>query len=964
MKRTFLVTLLLAWTAADARAQTPFHVTGVAIDHDHGPMKDRIVGVTFSYDDCPSSGSCTPRAETWYQGTGADGRFDITAILPAAPTPYARNQKLTVSTYGSEAGVYIKRSASWNADPAFWTVDVTLRNAPAHVSQDGGYWARRIGCGEYPLFVVEGFDPGDSMKTGDRFDGGSWLGLLYASQLPGGGGLLDYLTSHNYSVYMLASGDRSGNSIRASEDGDITKGMAYQAVHLAKTITDQLHPGKPIVIGGYSAGGLTVRAGLTKWCDGSYQAASGGFLDAGCAAVSLWYSADSPQKGATAPISLQRYLHDDDILDQVEGIESIKHMMDSTAAQEMLRQSIGDQVCNTNCDDMFGCDSSDFHYTEECVVQTEIHDEFMAWVGGFPTRAGGGAVPSVGFSLGGRWRDDLGAPIRPDYCWNASEGWWAKFLENEVDCWGNHIMKVNTAGGTGECVPGSRMNSLLSANEKTGGVPWCPGDWHMVVSYPPTYISTDSALDWDVRDARWNDYWYAPDNLPHAAPIPAEAGGFLLAWITEYSTGAMQAPLCPEAGGPPQKSLGKKGVCRMTGGTGNEAAQVCTQSIEPLQVLVGTHRWGADVPAVGVLRSNDFGAASPAYTKINTGLTGAALDVHGVELDPFDSDIAYIYGPDGIYRNPKVWTDGVWTNVLSRGQFEAAAGRSFPSGWALIHAIPSPTVQGRIHALVEGQDLTAPRLEERYRYYALYSGDGGASWRAQQVGQTSGSAIAAVTGGTMSIRPSPTDPGRVWLTSKAYNFGGCVSYQSCSTVWQSSDGGSSWSENTLMRFGYTRTTHLAIPTGGDRLRFREPVGLGDPSLNGSTDDFLSVAWSVQIGGSPYYWARRPNSFYIEPTDPERIVVSATREFLVSEDAGRTWTRMTDHEAGNGYIVERGTSSWKSIVASAYTSVWNPSYYTNIAYTTNGGRSWQKRNGNLKDQTTALTMSVSAVRLRP
>ena len=288
---------------------------------------------------------------TWFQSTGSDGRFDIGVTFPAQPNAYAKNQKLVVDLFGSETSVFSKRTVAWNADPAFWTVDIVIRNAPANVSPDGGYWARKIGCGEYPVFVVEGFDPGDSMKTGDKADPTSWVGLLSASQLPnGGGGLLDYFTSHNYSVYLLSSGFNSANSIKADTSGDVTKGMAYQSVFLAKTILEQSHPGKPLVMGGYSAGGLTARAGLTKWCDGSYAGVSGGFLDAGCSAVTMWFSGDAPQKGAKGPpISLQRYVHDDEVIGDLTGVEVVQQMLDAPAAQEMLQQSIGPQLCNTNC---------------------------------------------------------------------------------------------------------------------------------------------------------------------------------------------------------------------------------------------------------------------------------------------------------------------------------------------------------------------------------------------------------------------------------------------------------------------------------------------------------------------------------------------------------------------------------------------------------------------------------------
>ena len=322
--------------------------------------------------------------------------------------------------------------------------------------------------------------------------------------------------------------------------------------------------------------------------------------------------------------------------------------------------------------------------------------------------------------------------------------------------------------------------------------------------------------------------------------------------------------------------------------------------------------------------------------------------------------------------NTRVWNDGAWTRILDKGQFEAAAGRVFPTGWVVLHATPSPTVQGRIHAIVEGRDATDPALEKRYRFYAMVSHDGGASWSAQQVGQSVGSGYANATGGTTSITASPTDPAKVWLTTKATQFNGCVAFTSCSTLWRSSDGGSSWVEVLPMRFGYTRTTHLLIPEEGNATnsigyRFREPVGGADPTLNGSEDGLSTAAWSLnpftQVGGSWANYARRANSFYAEPTDRKKLVLLAKNVFLMSADGGKNWVAKTPPGIGNGDIVERGTAPWKMAAAASYSYVWNSSLYTTIAYTTDNGTTWQKRNGNLKTMTTANAMSPTAVRIR-
>jgi hypothetical protein len=176
-----------------------------------------------------------------------------------------------------------------------------------------------------------------------------------------------------------------------------------------------------------------------------------------------------------------------------------------------------------------------------------------------------------------------------------------------------------------------------------------------------------------------------------------------------------------------------------------------------------------------------------------------------------------------------------------------------------------------------------------------------------------------------------------------------------------------------MRFGYTRTTFPYVPSEGNAnnavgFRFRQPVGSNDPVFSGSEDGLFTTAWSlnpfVQVGGSWANWIRRPNAFLAEPTDRDRIFAVAGNVMIMSSDGGHNWVARTPPGMGNSDILERGTAPWKLVVASAYSNVWNPSMYTTIAYTKDLGKTWVKKNGNLKDMTTALSMSLSSVRIRP
>lgn len=475
MKPTTRILSILVLLTTTASADTSFHVTGVAIDHESRPVAGGNVRATLTYDSCSAQGACTPTvAGTWFQSTGSDGRFDIGVTFPAQPNAYAKNQKLVVDLFGSETSVFSKRTVAWNADPAFWTVDIVIRNAPANVSPDGGYWARKIGCGEYPVFVVEGFDPGDSMKTGDKADPTSWVGLLSASQLPnGGGGLLDYFTSHNYSVYLLSSGFNSANSIKADTSGDVTKGMAYQSVFLAKTILEQSHPGKPLVMGGYSAGGLYGTRGPDEVVRWQLRRRVGRFPRRGLFRrydVVLRRCPPEGREGAAdlAP-ALRPRRRGDRRSDRRRGraadarctgcARDVAAIDRSAAVQhELLDGFLGGSV------DPFGCESTDYDFMDECTVHTNVHDDFMSWIGGYPTRAGGGRVPAIAFSLGTAWRDETGAIPKPAYCWDAAAGRGKKYFETKVQCYGNHNLYLDTAGGVNECTPGSVINSLLAFN--------------------------------------------------------------------------------------------------------------------------------------------------------------------------------------------------------------------------------------------------------------------------------------------------------------------------------------------------------------------------------------------------------------------------------------------------------------------------------------------------------------------
>jgi hypothetical protein len=497
----------------------------------------------------------------------------------------------------------------------------------------GKHWARRLGSGSRPVFIIEGFDPIDAN------DSDYALAFLRKAFLNGNApsnqaNLHDYLTANGFSIWLILSGEYGGTSIagRAS-DGTITdsSGLAYDAMKLIKKVRERHHPGADIVVGGYSMGGLVAKAGLYHWCKGDWaNSASTYDLSADCPEVALWFAADAPLQGATLPASLQFYLKDSAIRDKLDAdqVAMATGLLDSKPAQEMLKQRVvldsGAGHCDTDCGDAGGCTSTGSDFDEDCSIQTYFtpgspHQALIEWAGGLPgdVRTSGGTIkPGIAFSVGRKWSSSGNLcyqdcvdrfAVGSILCGSDPTEQNFEYLDVAVSNWGDHHLITNSAGGYGECEHGSKLSSLMALEAESYDL-WkeftaFTGYAQSVSVYVlPTFISSKSALggslyyNLSAHHYETRNYNHSPINHltmgtseqhpdDQSFTVPVKATGFLTAWIWEYLRGTKDVPICNSVRQPygytgmyssgvqcRQASCGD-GVCE--GGEGGESCTTC-----------------------------------------------------------------------------------------------------------------------------------------------------------------------------------------------------------------------------------------------------------------------------------------------------------------------------------------------------------------------------------------------------
>ncbi|MGZ6086105.1 MAG: serine protease [Polyangiales bacterium] len=529
--------------------------------------------------------------------TNPSGYYEKSYELPARCGD--RKPRVTVSAGGGESTDV--DSSAW---PDYPTVTGNITNAP-HLAY-GGLWVRKIGNGKHPVIFTEGYDPFDkftSEQTCDQAaDGtrtckpGGIIGMMRASSLvypaDPNQNFLDYLVTHDMSVYLILTGKNYGQSIKGLT-ANYVDGSAFAAAWLMQQVVAVYHPtptGQPLiqaVVGGFSMGGLIVKNALNRWCAGDWDSVSldAANLQSGCKEISAWYSADAPLEGATYPVALQRYIKDFNV-SQSKGMLNAPEF-NRPAAREMFKQWVSDG-CHTNCKDTGGCSSKEGDFQDDCTVDNSKRNEFVAWemsasnastAHGVPWRmaatAGGpvGPVPAVAIAKGMDPDDVSKRPMdnqeghtgRGCSPGNVNEA--VEFFHTDVQWWGDHALYTNSALGTNECVHGSYMDTMYVDAKSDGTVYGFKYNSHLL--FAPTFMPSSSALNWSRRptwpssptsDAPgwWLDYWFNERDDVHVSAFPAGGARFLLGWISEYAIGTKDKPSCNR----PYVTLGAKAKCR------------------------------------------------------------------------------------------------------------------------------------------------------------------------------------------------------------------------------------------------------------------------------------------------------------------------------------------------------------------------------------------------------------------
>jgi hypothetical protein len=427
--------------------------------------------------------------------------------------------QVTVTSPGNET---IPAYTSWNGyGGGIGGLDIT--KVPHQFSNDGKVWARRIGTGAQGVYLIEGFD-------GANVTGTPFYYSLYSRSAVNGSNLISQLGSGR-TVWMIMYSDGGGSIMGL--DGSGADGMAFSAMQLIQSLHDTHHSGQPAVVGGYSMGGLVAYTGLQHWCDGRW---AGYGLRAGCNEVKLMIAADSPLDGATAVVSLQRYVKDNRIAGRVPNRAMLLANVNTWAAREMLKVWVTDG-CSTDCNDFGGCSSYDQKFSWQCWPDNSRRDAFTSWSAGEVRRNDYSLVPAIALSMGN-------GPNGARTC--TYQGWPypantvpAQFLKVDINNARDHHLYPNSAGGVGECDSGSRLNLLEKVTGNHGTIEkdgisafplwaWIGNYFKLTVLYHPTYIASQSSLLWS-RNWQWRATWWNSTNGPHVPDgLPTGASSFIL----------------------------------------------------------------------------------------------------------------------------------------------------------------------------------------------------------------------------------------------------------------------------------------------------------------------------------------------------------------------------------------------------------------------------------------------------
>lgn len=206
---------------------------------------------------------------------------------------------------------------------------------PVHEATAWVYYGERNSGLVRPVLLADGFDSGHSS-----------LDALYDGLERGAYPLLGELRRRGRDVIILGWGDRSASILRNAR-------FASEAI--LRTVAERLGS-QPLVVGGFSMGGLVTRYALAKL---EHQR-----IDH---QTSTYFSWDTPHRGAWVPIGLQAFAH---YLKQVNPYnKALSDQINSPASKQMLWRHLGSVQA-----------------TAEVTTEREEFLAELARVGGWPRR--------------------------------------------------------------------------------------------------------------------------------------------------------------------------------------------------------------------------------------------------------------------------------------------------------------------------------------------------------------------------------------------------------------------------------------------------------------------------------------------------------------------------------------------------------------------------------------------------
>jgi photosystem II stability/assembly factor-like uncharacterized protein len=284
---------------------------------------------------------------------------------------------------------------------------------------------------------------------------------------------------------------------------------------------------------------------------------------------------------------------------------------------------------------------------------------------------------------------------------------------------------------------------------------------------------------------------------------------------------------------------------------------------DPKQVWAGTgEAWAirdSDMMGDGIYKSNDAGATWKHMGLTETGRIGRIV-VH-----PTDANIVYVCalgrttGPQqerGVYKT----TDGggTWNRVLFVDPNTGCSGLNIDAN--------------------DPNTLFAGMWQVEMHTYAMFSGgpssavyvthDGGANWT-----RLEGHGLPHAPVGKIDVAPAPSNSKRVYALIQTADQG---------SIWRSDDGGQNWSQGSWQRELIGRAGYY-IKLGVNP-KNPDEVFVANSSFWGSTDggkSFRSLGW----GGDTH-------DIWIDPTDPNRILMTDDGGMFMTTDHGQTRRRVT------------------------------------------------------------------------